>query len=282
MALRVKDGARGLRQSDALFQHIQNLPALVDWAFEQADEIGCVCVSAKPRPQKDSYMPVFFAGLQFARVLAGGLRAPLYETTHQEGHLYAAKPDGLGHEYIAFHVSGGTTEVLHVKDDQKGRARLSLIGGSSDLHAGQFIDRIGVALGLPFPCGKALYALLEDAREISVRLPVSVKGGVCSFSGVETQAQRMVGKESAESIALAVHLCIAQSLFQMLENVCAQTGVYTVLLFGGVMESLFIREKFALWNEQNKYRIHFAKPGLSMDNAVGVARIGTYRWREEE
>ncbi|MBQ9198249.1 MAG: O-sialoglycoprotein endopeptidase, partial [Clostridia bacterium] len=156
--LPVQQGARGLRQSEAVFAHIRQLPELFESAMESLGErtVDAICVSSKPRDDEASYMPVFQAGLSFARVTAAAMRVPLIQTTHQRGHVRAALQDsGLAAErYLALHLSGGTTEVLLMAGNA-----LELISGTRDLHAGQLIDRVGVALGLPFPAGPYLEKL---------------------------------------------------------------------------------------------------------------------------
>ena len=66
--LTVKQGERGLRQSDALFQHIQNLPELMEEMRRMFDgRIDADACSFRPRPEAGSYMPVFLAGSGFAK-----------------------------------------------------------------------------------------------------------------------------------------------------------------------------------------------------------------------
>ena len=159
--LSVAQGERGLRQSSALFQHVERLPELLEALF--AHSPGCVdgvCVSTRPRDAEGSYMPVFKAGECAARAIAAAQGVPLVETSHQQGHIRAALVDsGCGEaEFVALHLSGGTTEAVFVGQGLKTR----LIAMSADLHAGQLVDRVGVALGLSFPAGPALEALARQ------------------------------------------------------------------------------------------------------------------------
>ena len=174
--LDVEQGARGLRQSEALFQHVQRLPALLEDMLSKAGEaqIACVCASARPRDAEGSYMPVFTAGTGFARAIAASLRVPFYETSHQQGHVRAAM-EGAGalpEEFLALHLSGGTTEALRVRPGLK----VELLGGSNDLHAGQLVDRVGVRMGLSFPAGPALEKLARQGAAKSA-FPLSHRGG---------------------------------------------------------------------------------------------------------
>ncbi len=115
--LTVEDGARGLMQSQGLFQHVKNLPQMVQNVMADVSdaEICAVCASTRPRPAEDSYMPVFRAGESQARAAASLLRVPFYPASHQEGHVRAAMVDAGIDEtkpFLALHLSGGTTEIL--------------------------------------------------------------------------------------------------------------------------------------------------------------------------
>ena len=286
MLLPVAGGERGLRQSEAVFAHVRQMPQVTArLALPPDAEIAAVCASATPRNEKDSYMPVFAVGLGHARVVAQTLRVPLYETSHQQGHIAAglignARPERA---FIALHLSGGTTELLLVQKDG-----LRLMGGSLDLHAGQLVDRVGVALGLGFPAGPALEKLAFACREpTQALLPVSLeKDGLhCHLSGVESQAQRWIqsGGLSPELVAAEVFDVLARTVARLLNNACRQTGAKTALVVGGVASSTLLRA--LLVQRMQKLRspaaLLFGQPQYSADNAAGVAAIGMRRFMEE-
>ena len=203
--LPVKEGERGLRQSDAVFLHTKNLPTLFEMAkgyFEMYEPLA-IGVSARPRTTEGSYMPCFLSGVASAKALASALGVPCYEFSHQNGHIMAALVSSgadsvlFGKEFAAFHVSGGTTEVLLVHPN--GNDFLcDIIGGTADINAGQAIDRVGVALGLTFPCGAALErrALSYEGKIPSRR--VCVKDGFCNLSGLENMALDMKKGQSED------------------------------------------------------------------------------------
>ena len=276
--LSVPFGARGLRQSDALFQHNRNLPVLLSRLFDAIDPdcIAGIGVSATPTAQEDSYMPVFLAGLLAAKAAAGARKVPLFETTHQLGHVRAALHGGNEHllqkdRFLALHISGGTTDVLEVKTEEGRIGTITPLGCSNDLHAGQMVDRIGVALELPFPCGKHLETLAKQALRRDVKFPSSVRGLLCSLSGAETQAQRVLqAGERGEEVAYGVYDCLARTLAKLIQNAAEETDCRSVLLSGGVASSLLLRD---LLKDRMKKGIHlsFGQSVLSSDNAVGVA-----------
>lgn len=169
--LDVKPGELGLRQSDALFAHVKRLPELTEALFSCIDRsaIRAVGVSSRPRAVEGSYMPCFLAGVSVARSLAAALDVPCHLFSHQQGHIAAAlwssgRLDLMEQPHLAWHLSGGTTELLLVEPEER-NVRVVRIGGTSDISAGQIMDRTGQLLNLPFPSGKALDALSQESRE---------------------------------------------------------------------------------------------------------------------
>ncbi|MGI6173844.1 MAG: O-sialoglycoprotein endopeptidase [Christensenellales bacterium] len=281
MLLTVKPGERGLRQSEGLFQHVQNLPHLVE---EVRRDIGerkaqAVAVSIAPRGVEGSYMPVFTAGYAFAKGISEMLSVPFFETNHQQGHIRAALY-GLDMEkgaFLAVHMSGGTTEVLEAGEGLSVR----LIGGSKDLHAGQLVDRVGVKLGLSFPSGPEMELLARDGTSKSL-LKASVRGADCNLSGAEAEIMRLIeGGMTKEDAAAEVYSFLARTLAKMLLNAASDTGLKRVLLAGGVCSSAILKELLAerIQRANGDLRLHWAQPEYSGDNAVGVALIGEDRLR---
>ena len=281
--LPVAAGARGLRQSEAVFAHIRQLPPLFEKTMETlrtAGKVDAVCVSAKPRDDEESYMPVFLSGLSFARVTAAALQVPLMETTHQRGHVRAALQDSGLHaeKYLAVHLSGGTTEVLLMDGN-----RLQLLSGTKDLHAGQFLDRIGVRMGLQFPAGPYMEALAREGAAQS-RIPVSMQEGCCHFSGAENRCMQWIEKNALprEEIAAEVFSVIERTVLRMLTSAAEKTGVDAVLLTGGVASSQLLRDQMIEINRKRRLglKLHFGQRQYAGDNAAGVALIGCDRLQE--
>lgn len=278
--LPVVSGERGLRQSDGVFLHVRALEPLVSELFSAlADRtVAAVAVSEKPTDAAQSYMPVFLAGVLAARTASAAREAPLVKTSHQRGHIRAAL---VGNEslmkrdrFLALHLSGGTTDLLAVRSKNGRLARIERTGGSDDLHIGQFVDRVGVRLGLPFPAGAELEKLAGKARSQNVKIPASVRDLRCSFSGPESQAQRLIdgGAEPAE-LAYGVYDCMARSIARLIDH----AGTEDVLLCGGVSGSKLLIELLA---SRTGARLYTAAEGLSGDNAVGVALLGMEAWED--
>ena len=273
--LPVKEGERGLRQSDALFHHTCQLPDLVE-ALAPRD-VTCVAVSDRPRETEGSYMPCFLAGVGAARQLAAVMNVPLHTFTHQQGHVaaavYGAKAQALFERpFLAFHVSGGTTDALLVEPHAERVITCKQVAGSLDLKAGQLIDRVGVAMGLSFPAGPTLEKLaLAASQTYSPR--VSMDGADCHLSGAENQCRALLEKGTPpEEVARFCLDVVRVTIEEMTARLLLEYGELPLLYAGGVMSNSIIKSALV-----ERFGGLFAPPALSADNAAGIAFLGAMK-----
>ncbi|MBR2782028.1 MAG: DNA-binding protein [Oscillospiraceae bacterium] len=269
--LPVPEGQMGLRQSDALFHHVRQLPLLSGELFSSMPEknIHAIGVSTRPRDVEGSYMPCFLAGESFAQVLSQALNCPIYRFSHQQGHI-AASAWSSGHmelldvPHLAWHLSGGTTELLHVVPD--GRiVHADRIGGTTDISAGQLIDRCGKLLGLPFPSGSALDRL-STASDSSACFHIRLKNLDFSFSGVQNKVESFYsGGASAEQTARYVLLSVIHAVIDATEAAMKAYPELPIVFSGGVASNSMLRES------TREMKPYFALPEYSTDNAMGIA-----------
>lgn len=278
--LDVKPGRCGLQQSEMVFQHTRNLPYILEGILQGKDyELVAIGVSGYPRPIENSYMPAFLAGSGVARTLAAATGAKLHIISHQENHLEAGVWSAGGPDaehFLLLHASGGTTDLLLAERQASGRFNLTEVGGSIDLHAGQFIDRVGVALGLKFPTGPELEKLAATAEQM-VELPVSVRKLNASLSGPATAALRKLeaGADGA-ALALGVQYALAETFTRMLRNGAAEYNVHAVLLVGGVASNTYIRNHVTEKLAKRRVSVWVPEARFSCDNATGCA---AFAWR---
>ena len=270
--LSVGENERGIRQSDALFHHTKNLPEL----FEKLKntDLSAVSVSVRPRDVEGSYMPCFLAGYSTASAIANVNGINCHTVSHQAGHVMAAlyssgRLDLKDGKFIAFHVSGGTTEMLLV-DPEKDGFSVKLLGGSVDLHAGQAVDRIGVALGLSFPCGPALERLAMSNTKKIPRPRISVRDGSCNLSGLENLALDLYRKTNDKALTAAFVLrFLSKTLTEMAQWLRLTHGELPILFSGGVMSNRIIAKEL----REQLGEVYFAEPAFSADNAAGIALL---------
>ena len=278
--LPVRQGELGLRQSDAVFSHTKSLPELSGRLFSHADisNVTAIGVSTRPRAVEGSYMPCFLVGYSHAKLLADSLHKPLVEVSHQQGHVAAAlwsagRLDLMDQPHLAWHLSGGTTELLLVEPEGK-NVRCTKIGGTTDISAGQLIDRTGQLLALPFPAGKHLDALCRDAGDSEV-FRVKCAGLEFSLSGVQNKVQQYHEKhmDSRETAAYALR-CVSAAVLAASKNALKAYPGLEIVFSGGVASNTMLRKVLEPLHPV------FAQPQYSTDNAMGVA-ILAHRITEE-
>lgn len=270
--LPVKEGELGLRQSDAVFHHTKQLPEMVSALFgNKKISLDAIGVSVRPRNIEGSYMPCFLCGEGLADSLGTVNKISVHKTSHQIGHILAAlfssqKLELVNEKFIAFHVSGGTTDCLLVTPDKEKVFDITEIGSSLDIKAGQAIDRTGLMLGIKFPCGKELekLAAMSDKK---YKLKPMLKNGNCCLSGLENKCRKMLDDgERKEDIANYCLSFIYSTIYEMTKFALDRYGNMPIVYAGGVMSDKLIRDKLL-----QKFDAFFAEPDFSCDNAVGTA-----------
>lgn len=272
--LPVKEGARGLRQSDAVFHHTKAYPELLAELLKKSgNNIEGVGVSVAPTTQPGSYMPCFSVGEGAARSVAVSLGVPLYIFSHQQGHIAAAlysarQTQLLSERFLAFHVSGGTTDLVLCEPDDEKIFKVMPVASSSDLKAGQAVDRIGVKMGLTFPAGVGVEYLAEKSERV-FNNKIKLKDGCCSLSGLENKCLKMLDDGfSYEDTAKFLLSFIADAVSTMTLDAFSKYGELPVVYAGGVMSDTVIRSIIS-----SRYKAFFAEPAYSCDNAAGIAYL---------
>lgn len=223
-------------------------------------------------------MPCFMVGYAQAKLLSDALKVPLHICSHQQGHVAASawsagQMELLDRPHLAWHLSGGTTELLLVEPAGKNVSCIR-IGGTTDISAGQLIDRTGQLLHLPFPSGKSLDALSREAMGDKDVFRVKCNNADFSLSGVQNKVQQYYEKtaDPAGTAAYALR-CVAYAVYCATENAQKRYPGLPVVFSGGVASNSLLRTVMT--------PIHpvFAQPQYSTDNAMGVAVLA---YREQE
>ena len=268
--LPVKEGALGLRQSDAVFHHTQSLPELSGRLFSNLDigEVKAIGVSTRPRAVEGSYMPCFTVGYSHGKMLADALKVPLFSFSHQQGHIAASlwsagRLDLMERPHLAWHLSGGTTELLLVTPDGK-NVSCEKIGGTSDISAGQLIDRTGQLIGLPFPSGKHLDALCASCDNADF-FRVKCQQQTFSLSGVQNKVNAYFENHSPEETASYAINSVAHAVLTATINARKTYPGLPVVFSGGVASNSTLRHVMKPVDPV------FCEPQYSTDNAIGIA-----------
>lgn len=289
LPLPVADGARGLRQSDAVFSHIKAMPeaaASLRQALTEVnaapEDIAAVGVSYAPRDAEGSYMPCFLAGLACAETAAALLGVPLLRFSHQAGHIMAALHSAqaehlIGGEFAAFHVSGGTTDLLYVRPHDEYVFSIERVGGTQDINAGQAIDRAGVYMGLHFPCGAEMERLASAYKGKIKKAKISVSGLSCNLSGLENKASALYDETGDSALVSAFVLdFVGRTLCGLRDGLRVSYGDIPIIYAGGVMSCARLHDMLA---DDHAY---FSEPRFSSDNAAGTALLARYKFLNRE
>ena len=283
--LTLKSGEAGLRQRDAVFQHTKQLPEMVTKLFadyDGKDKICAVGASFRPRNIEGSYMPCFLCGEGLGDSIGAVNGIPVFKTSHQIGHILAAlysagRLSMINSPFIAFHVSGGTTDCLYCEPDENELIKVTETASSLDLKAGQLIDRTGLMLGLDFPCGPALEKLAEKSDK-SIKAKAVMRNGSCCLSGFENKAQAMLaGGETPENTARFILNAVYSSVSEMTAYAYEKYGKLPVIFAGGVMSNGYIKELLRKRFDD----VYFSAPEFSCDNAAGIALYAYYTYERQ-
>ncbi len=270
--LPVKEGERGIRQSDAVFHHTKAYAELLaDVLSEFSGRVSAVGASVTPTTQEGSYMPCFLVGENAARTVSAALNVPCHYFSHQQGHIAAAlysskRTDLLEKRFLAFHISGGTTDLVLCEPDIDNIINIMPVSASNDLKAGQAVDRIGVKMGIPFPTGSGLEKLAEKSEK-QYKNKIKLHDGFCSLSGLENKCLKMLeNNETQEDTARFLLDYIADTITAMTEHAMRIYGELPIVFAGGVMSNKIIKDVII-----SRFGASFAEPVFSCDNAAGIA-----------
>lgn len=275
--LKVKKDSRGLRQQEAVFQHLNNLPILIAKMSESINVSDIISIgsSSNPRNNLESYMPVFLVGKNQAFILSKVLNTSYKEFSHQEGHIGSAllNKNFNKHQFLSLHISGGTTELLLI-NNEKQNYEIEIMGGSLDISMGQLIDRIGVFLGFDFPSGREMDKVAQNGKLINKKTPFTFKEGLFfNLSGLENYFKKMIDDKTYKKEDVIYTLFHTMSLITI-EILIKASKTYNIddyIITGGVSANSIIRN-----HTNNNIKGNIILPddtSLSTDNGIGIAYL---------
>lgn len=284
--LTVPIGQKGLRQQDAVFQHIKNFQELYSQIDVDFNNIRTVSVSSRPRNVEGSYMPVFTVGQNYGKIISKSLNCNYLEYSHQENHIAASLLNNykeINNNILAIHLSGGTTEFLKVCKSNKGYEAV-ILGGSKDITFGQLIDRVGTLFNFKFPCGLYMENYLNNNNNIEkIKTPKISGDAYINLSGMENFYSNLYlsNKFNIESIINSLFTYIAECIIHIINEIKLNFNIETIIIAGGVASNSLIRNR-VLSTLTNQFNIIFPTKENASDNAVGTAFLPIIdRWYNE-
>ena len=264
-------------------EHEKNLPVLVEKVLKEAQinldkpNIDLIAVTAGPGLE-----PALWAGIVFAQGLGAEWSLPVHAVNHMEGHIYSPllnMQEGLVLPALALLVSGGHTELVHIKDF----GEYEVIGQTKDDAVGEAFDKVARLLGLEYPGGPKISKLAESHRSKglipSFELPrpmIHSKDFNFSFSGLKTSVlyrlkDQQITEEVQEEMARAFEDASVEVLINKTERALEQYGLNTLIVAGGVSANKYLRSELEKLREKN-IGLHLLLPenSLTTDNAVMI------------
>lgn len=240
-------------------------------------DLSLVAVTAGP-----GLMGSLLVGVMAAKALSQAWEVPLVGVNHLEGHLFAniVAHEDLAPPFLALIVSGGHTEIVHVRSFGDYR----LLGMTRDDAVGEAYDKVAKLLGLPYPGGPAIDELARRGNPKAFALPVPMRDSPAvefSYSGLKTAVlwllRRMEGTDlPLEDICASFQEAALSALMAKVRLAVAQTGVRSVVLSGGVAANSSLREKMAA---SSQWKSYIPPRELCTDNAVMIAAAGYNNWK---
>src|SRR3989338_7612191 len=129
--------------------------------------IDCIAVTAGPGLE-----PALWTGITFAENLGKRWDKPVMPVNHMEGHIFSVLYDmptneSLALPALALLVSGGHTELVHIKDF----GNYKILGQTRDDAVGEAFDKVARMLRLPYPGGPQISRLAAQGNPSAVPFP---------------------------------------------------------------------------------------------------------------
>ncbi|MFA6445862.1 MAG: tRNA (adenosine(37)-N6)-threonylcarbamoyltransferase complex transferase subunit TsaD [Candidatus Paceibacterota bacterium] len=233
--------------------------------------------------------PALWVGINVARALSIAWDKPLIPANHMEGHiisvLASATERHIQFPALALLISGGHTELILAKSWSDYR----ILGETRDDAVGESFDKVARTLGLPYPGGPEISKLAQEMRAIGktsrFKLPrpmIHSKDYDFSFSGLKTSVLYTVQKlealtpEIVSEMALAFEDSVADVLTYKTRLALTETSAQTIILGGGVISNIHIRESFArlIKNDFSDVKLFLPEKDLTTDNATMIGMAG--------
>lgn len=273
--------------------HQQNMVPVVQQAIEKAgikkEDLSAIAFTRGP-----GLMGSLLVGTSFAKSLALGLKVPLIDVNHMQGHILAHFIVEEGSKippfpFICLTISGGHTQIVKVTD----HFDMEILGETIDDAVGEAFDKSAKILGLPYPGGPLIdkHAQLGNPKAYTFTKP-KVSDMDFSFSGLKTgilyfiQKQQRINPnfiaENLNDICASIQYTIVEILMDKLKNAVKHTGIQHIAIAGGVSANSEIRKRLSTANKHFGWTTYIPKFEYTTDNAAMIAITGYLKYLNNE
>ncbi len=263
----------GIHPRDASQFHAANARAVLDEALRRAEvelkDIDLIAFSQGP-----GLGPVLRTASTAARALAISLNVPIVGVNHCIAHIEIGRLTEKARDPVTLYVSGGNTQVIAF---DTGKYRV--FGETLDIPIGNCFDVFARAAGLPHPGGPKIERLAKEGKKY-IPLPYVVKGMDLSFSGLMTEASRMLKSgKNVSDVAFSLQETAFAALVEVTERALAHTEKKEVMLTGGVAANTRLREMLQIMAAGQGAKFFVPPPSLSVDNGAMISWAGLLAYK---
>jgi len=212
-------------------------------------------------------------GLNCAKTLSVIHNKPFLGVNHLQAHVSANFIDTkLEPPFICLLVSGGHSQIIHVKD----YTTQEIIAGTIDDAVGEVYDKVARLCSIPYPGGIMLDKLAAQGNKNAFDFPeAKVSESEFSFSGLKTAVLREIKKFENDSIpkediAASFQHKVADTLINKTLYHAKKLKCNKIALAGGVAANSELRKRLE-YLEKNDYETFKPELKYCTDNAAMVA-----------
>ena len=250
--------------------HAVALPNILEECKEYFNDLKAIAVTNEP-----GLSVTLVEGVCMAKALSVSLGLPLLPINHLKGHIYSLfidKPQTSFPMGVLL-VSGGHTQLLHVKDYEN----IEVLATTLDDSFGESFDKVAKMLGLGYPGGPIVEKLAKDGDEKSFDFTVPLLRTpklAFSYSGLKNQVRLAIQEnpEAKNDICASFQHIATKHLLHKLKKVLQVKSFDNFAIVGGASANKYLRSEIEALCTKHNMSLHVAQMQFCSDNAAMIGR----------
>lgn len=261
-------GATGIIPAKAADLHASNIKKTIELALSAANmslgDLDGIGYTKGP-----GLGPCLRIGQLAARSIAAGYSIPIVPVNHAVAHIEITRHNAKVKDPLVLYVSGGNSQILCIVSEPF--RHYHIYGETFDIGIGNMLDNFAREAKLNPAWGSSVAKLAEGGSYIA--MPYTVKGMDFTFSGLLTNANKLLKSNSKRDVAYSLQETSFAMLCEAAERALLLTKKKDVLLSGGVAQSKRLREMMKIVSSSHHARLHVSKNELNADNGAMIAIV---------
>ncbi|MEE0776907.1 MAG: tRNA (adenosine(37)-N6)-threonylcarbamoyltransferase complex transferase subunit TsaD [Bacillota bacterium] len=270
-------------------EHLRKISSVVKEAIKVSglsmEKLDAIAVTKGP-----GLIGSLLVGLSYAKSMAVSLELPLIGVHHLSGHLYGGvmSAEHLEPPLVALIASGGHSTLVYMREHMN----FEVMGETRDDAAGEVLDKVARALGLPYPGGAALEKMAVEGCKTAIDFPrawLDEDSFDFSFSGLKSSVLNYLNRASMKGDTLNfpdVAASFQEALFEVLAvkavRACKVKGCHDLVLSGGVAANQRLKDMIGTLAKENGIHFHYPPKILCTDNAAMIGSVAYYKYMQND